>query len=95
MPSGDRSSKATFVIATVKGDIHDIGKNIVKLLLQNYGYNVIDLGRDVAPEKVLEAVLESGAPLVGLSALMTPTVGAMEETVKKLKEKEVLNGGEN
>lgn len=74
----------TIVLATVKGDIHDIGKNIVKMLLENYGYRVIDLGRDVAPKAVVEAVRESGARLVGLSALMTTTVKAMEETIELL-----------
>ena len=76
--------KLTVVIATVEGDIHDIGKNIVKLLLENYGYRVVDLGRDVPSEAVLDAVLETGAPLVGLSALMTTTVPAMERTVSLL-----------
>lgn len=75
------------VLATVKGDIHDIGKNIVKVLLENYGFDVIDLGRDVPPEKVYEAVIQSGARLVGLSALMTTTVPAMEETVRLVHEK--------
>lgn len=79
--------KSTVVIATVHGDIHDIGKNIVKLLLENYGYNVIDLGKNVPPEKVLEAVERTHAPLVGLSALMTTTVPAMEETVRLVKER--------
>lgn len=78
-------SKGTFVIATVKGDIHDIGKNIVKLLLQNYGFNVIDLGKDVLPEVIAEKVVELKAPLCGLSALMTTTVPSMEETIKLLK----------
>lgn len=77
----------SIVIATVYGDIHDIGKNIVKLLLENYGYNVIDLGKNVPPETILEAVIENHAPLVGLSALMTTTVPAMEETVRLVKEK--------
>ncbi len=72
------------VIATVKGDVHDIGKNIVKVILENYGFAVTDLGKDVAPEKVVEAVKETGAGLVGLSALMTTTVPAMEETIKQL-----------
>lgn len=80
-----QSSKGVFVIATVKGDIHDIGKNIVKLLLENYGFKVVDLGRDVPPEKIVETVIELHAPLAGLSALMTTTVPAMEETVKLLK----------
>ncbi len=79
--------KGSIVIATVYGDIHDIGKNIVKLLLENYGYNVIDLGKNVPPETILEAVIENHAPLVGLSALMTTTVPAMEETVRLIKEK--------
>ena len=86
--SADSSSvkKGSIVIATVHGDIHDIGKNIVKLLLENYGYNVIDLGKNVPPETVLKAVTDNHAPLVGLSALMTTTVPAMEETVKLIKE---------
>ena len=79
------STKATVVIATVKGDIHDIGKNIVKLLLENYGYNVVDLGRDVPPENVVESTVSLHAPIVGLSALMTTTVPAMEETIKLLR----------
>lgn len=96
---GDKKgeSKGRVVIATVKGDIHDIGKNIVKVLLENYGFEVIDLGRDVAPETVLEAVKTSGARLVGLSALMTTTVDAMKETVELLKkeapEVKVMVGG--
>lgn len=87
--SADGSSvkKGSIVIATVHGDIHDIGKNIVKLLLENYGYNIIDLGKNVPPETVLRAVTDNHAPLVGLSALMTTTVPAMEETVKLIKEK--------
>ncbi len=84
---GADGGKATFVIATVKGDIHDIGKNIVKLLLENYGFKVVDLGKDVPPEEILEKVIELNAPLCGLSALMTTTVPAMAETVKLLKEK--------
>ena len=75
------------VLATVKGDIHDIGKNIVKLLLENYGFNVIDLGRDVAPEVVVDKAIENDVQLVGLSALMTTTVPSMEATIKLLKEK--------
>lgn len=81
------AGKAVFVIATVKGDIHDIGKNIVKLLLENYGYDVVDLGKDVPPETVVEKVVELHAPFAGLSALMTTTVPAMEETIRLLKEK--------
>lgn len=82
-----KAGKAVFVIATVKGDIHDIGKNIVKLLLENYGYDVVDLGKDVPPEAVVEKVVELHAPFAGLSALMTTTVPAMEETIVRLKEK--------
>jgi 5-methyltetrahydrofolate--homocysteine methyltransferase len=73
------------VIATVKGDIHDIGKNIVRALLENYGFDVIDLGRDVAPETVIEAARNANAMMIALSALMTTTVGAMAETVALAK----------
>lgn len=79
-----QEKKATIVIATVKGDIHDIGKNIVKVLLENYGYEVIDLGKDVPPEKIVATVVDKHAPLVGLSALMTTTVVNMEESIKEL-----------
>ena len=79
--------KGRVVIATVRGDIHDIGKNIVRLLLENYGFEVTDLGRDVAPETVLEAVERLHAPVCGLSALMTTTVPAMAETVALLHER--------
>lgn len=82
----EKASSFPIVIATVKGDIHDIGKNIVKLLLENYGFDVTDLGKDVEPEAVLNAVKETGARLVGLSALMTTTVPAMEETILLLHE---------
>ena len=82
-----RKNALTCVIATVEGDIHDIGKNIVKLLLENYGFKVIDLGKDVPPKSILEATVESNAELVGLSALMTTTVPAMEATIKLLHEK--------
>ena len=84
---GESVKKGTVVLATVYGDIHDIGKNIVKLLLENYGFNVIDLGKNVPPEDVLAAVNETKAPLVGLSALMTTTVPSMEETIKLIKDK--------
>ncbi|MBQ8150172.1 MAG: homocysteine S-methyltransferase family protein [Clostridia bacterium] len=77
--------KGRLIIATVKGDIHDIGKNIVKTVLENYGYKVLDLGRDVPPEVIVETVQAQGIHLVGLSALMTTTLPAMEETVKQLK----------
>ena len=80
-------AKCNFVIATVHGDIHDIGKNIVKLLLENYGFKVTDLGKDVPPEKIVEEVVRLNAPLVGLSALMTTTVPAMEETIKLIKKR--------
>ncbi|MBQ6430416.1 MAG: homocysteine S-methyltransferase family protein [Oscillospiraceae bacterium] len=82
---GTRAEKGLFVIATVHGDIHDIGKNIVKLLLQNYGFRVVDLGKDVPPETIVETVKKMHAPLVGLSALMTTTVPAMEETIRLLR----------
>lgn len=82
----EKPTRGAVVLATVKGDIHDIGKNIVKLLLENYGFAVTDLGRDVAPESVVEAAKRVGAKLVGLSALMTTTVPAMEETVRRLHE---------
>ena len=85
LPAGESNGDRQVVLATVKGDIHDIGKNIVKLLLENYGFTVTDLGRDVPPERIVEAARESGATLVGLSALMTTTVPAMEETIRLLK----------
>ncbi len=90
-------SKGSIVIATVKGDIHDIGKNIVKVLLENYGFHVIDLGKDVDPELVVQAAREHQVKLVGLSALMTTTVANMEVTIKMLKEElpdcKVMVGG--
>lgn len=79
-------SKGKVIIATVKGDIHDIGKNIVKVVMENYGYEMIDLGKDVPIEKVVEAVQQTGAKLVGLSALMTTTVVSMEETIRAIHE---------
>ena len=79
-----QGSKGKIVIATVKGDIHDIGKNIVRVILENYGYDVLDLGRDVDPERVVEAVRQTGAKLVGLSALMTTTVPSMQATIEAL-----------
>lgn len=89
--------KEKVILATVKGDIHDIGKNIVKVLLENYSFDVIDLGKDVAPEKIVETAIEENVMLVGLSALMTTTVVNMEETIKLLhKEKpdcKVMVGG--
>lgn len=85
-PSRSSAGERSIIVATVQGDIHDIGKNIVKMLLENYGFSVIDLGRDVAPEAVVDAARESGACLIGLSALMTTTVGAMERTIKLVHE---------
>jgi 5-methyltetrahydrofolate--homocysteine methyltransferase len=86
--TGDGSSdEGTIILATVKGDIHDIGKNIVRVLLENYGYHVIDLGKDVAPETIVAAALEHKVQLVGLSALMTTTVVSMEETIRQLRER--------
>ncbi len=78
-------AKGTVVLATVKGDIHDIGKNIVKVIMENYGFDIIDLGRDVPPEKVVETVRNQNIKLVGLSALMTTTLGSMEETIAAVK----------
>lgn len=92
-PASDRK----IILATVQGDIHDIGKNIVKVLLENYGYHVIDLGRDVAPERILSCAIREQASLVGLSALMTTTVPAMEQTIRLLHEQKpdckVIVGG--
>ena len=85
MGEGDAVRKAKVIIATVKGDIHDIGKNIVVTVMANYGYQMIDLGRDVPPETIVEAALRESAGLVGLSALMTTTLPAMEETVRQLQ----------
>ena len=88
--SGEQAvSKGKIVLATVKGDIHDIGKNIVKVLLENYGYTVIDLGKDVEYQAVVDAAIEHNAKLVGLSALMTTTLVSMEETIKLLRENNV------
>ncbi len=86
VPEGAGERKYPVVLATVKGDIHDIGKNIVRLLLGNYGYEVHDLGRDVPPETIVGEVKRTHAPLVGLSALMTTTVPAMEQTIRLLRE---------
>ena len=86
---GQEAGKGPIVLATVKGDIHDIGKNIVKVLLENYGYTVIDLGRDVPPEAVVQAAQKHQAPLVGLSALMTTTLGSMADTIALLHQENV------
>ena len=79
--------RGRIILATVKGDIHDIGKNIVKVLLENYGYEILDLGKDVSPETICETAIKENIKLVGLSALMTTTVTAMEETIKLLRKK--------
>ena len=93
----EEEKKEKIILATVKGDIHDIGKNIVKFLLENYGFDVIDLGKDVPPEAIVEKAVEENVTLVGLSALMTTTVVSMEETIKLLREKKpdckVMVGG--
>jgi 5-methyltetrahydrofolate--homocysteine methyltransferase len=81
-----RGGRTKVIVATVHGDIHDIGKNIVKVIMENYNFNVIDLGRDVPPEKVVEAVKEHGVKIVGLSALMTTTVESMRKTIELLRE---------
>lgn len=96
--SGEVQEKiGTIVLATVKGDIHDIGKNIVKVLLENYSFDVIDLGKDVPPEQISDVVTEKKIRLVGLSALMTTTVVSMEDTIRLLREKapwcKVMVGG--
>ncbi len=85
MPQGT-GEKGPILLATVKNDVHDIGKNIVKMLLENYGYRVIDLGRDVPPETVVQAALETRAPLVGLSSLMTTTAQNIAETIRALRD---------
>jgi 5-methyltetrahydrofolate--homocysteine methyltransferase len=94
--TADASQGDTIVLAVVKGDIHDIGKNIVKVLWENYGYHVVDLGKDVPAESVVEAVEKHQAKLVGLTALMTTTVAAMEDTINALRRKtntKILVGG--
>ena len=87
MPRGESSDGRDVILATVKGDIHDIGKNIVRVLLESYGFKVFDLGRDVDPEEVCRRAAETGCRLVGLSALMTTTVPSMEETIRMLHER--------
>lgn len=86
IPKTETEQTEKIILATVKGDIHDIGKNIVKVLLENYGFSVLDLGRDVAPETILDSVIKEKVQLIGLSALMTTTVPAMAKTIKLLKE---------
>ena len=94
---GEQEKKGEIILATVKGDIHDIGKNIVKVLLENYGYEVLDLGKDVPPERIVDLAVERQVKLVGLSALMTTTVPSMEETIRLLRERapwvKVMVGG--
>ena len=85
MSGAPRELKGKVILATVKGDIHDIGKNIVKVMLENYGFDVIDLGRDVPPETIVETAIAQNVPVVGLSALMTTTVVSMEETIRQLR----------
>ena len=87
MKDTKQESKGKVILATVKGDIHDIGKNIVKVLLDNYGFDVIDLGKDVPPEVIVDTAIDQQVEVVGLSALMTTTVVSMEETIRLLKEK--------
>ncbi|MCM1299908.1 MAG: cobalamin-dependent protein, partial [[Eubacterium] siraeum] len=87
---GEKSvSKGKIILATVKGDIHDIGKNIVKVLLENYGYDVIDLGKDVDYQAVVDCAIENNVHLIGLSALMTTTLISMEKTIQLLHENKV------
>ena len=85
MQDKKQETKGRIILATVKGDIHDIGKNIVKVMLENYGYEILDLGRDVAPETIVETARREDIRLVGLSALMTTTVVSMEETIRQLR----------
>ena len=88
--SGSPVSKGKIILATVKGDIHDIGKNIVKVLLDNYGYTVVDLGRDVDPQLIVDTAVEQDIKLIGLSALMTTTLKSMEDTIKLVRERKEL-----
>ena len=90
-------SKGPVVLATVYGDVHDIGKNIVRTIFENYNFDVIDLGKDVPPEKIVETVERENVNVVGLSALMTTTVASMKDTIEKLKKScpkvKVIAGG--
>lgn len=88
--SGSAVSKGKIILATVKGDIHDIGKNIVKVLLDNYGYTVVDLGKDVDPQLIVDTAVEQDIRMIGLSALMTTTLKSMEDTIKLLRERKEL-----
>lgn len=85
----EAQEKASIVVATVEGDIHDIGKNLVVLMLKNYGYHVIDLGKDVPAEQIVDAAIRENAKVIGLSALMTTTMMRMKEVVELVKEKKV------
>ena len=87
--STNNISKGKIIVATVQGDIHDIGKNIVKIMLENYGYDVMDLGKDVPIAEVVQKAKENDIKLVGLSALMTTTVKSMEDTIKALRENNI------
>ena len=87
LSTGEKSvSKGKIILATVKGDIHDIGKNIVKVLLDNYGYTVVDLGRDVDPQLIVDTAVEQNITMIGLSALMTTTLKSMEDTIRLVRE---------
>ena len=86
MQDEKQETKGRIILATVKGDIHDIGKNIVKVMLENYSFEILDLGKDVAPETIVETAISENISLVGLSALMTTTVVSMEETIRLLRE---------
>ncbi len=92
--SGAQVSKGKIILATVKGDIHDIGKNIVKVLLDNYGYTVVDLGRDVAPQLIVDTAVEQNIKMIGLSALMTTTLKSMEDTIKMVRERKELQNAD-
>jgi 5-methyltetrahydrofolate--homocysteine methyltransferase len=87
MQDEKQETKGRIILATVKGDIHDIGKNIVKVMLENYSFEIIDLGKDVDPETIVETAIRENISLVGLSALMTTTVVSMEDTIRLLREK--------
>lgn len=97
LAGNEGEAKATIVIATVEGDIHDIGKNLVALMLKNYGYNVIDLGKDVPAETIIDKAVEVDADIIGLSALMTTTMMRMDDVVKLAKDKgcraQIIIGG--
>ena len=87
--TASNETKGQIIVATVKGDIHDIGKNIVKIMLENYGYEVIDLGKDVPIETVVETAKKQNIKLIGLSALMTTTVQNMKDTIKAIRESRI------